>query len=145
MARVVGDDLVAQQHDDAFGMRAHQHRSAGGPRVDAVAIVIGHDQASAAGSDGLLDEPVEGAAQLHQACAFFLEHVPDGPIIELRVLGPLGVGDALIFQPCIQFGEALHPRLGPEHLVTQIADLVLDLPLLPSGCRCAGHRLNQMM
>jgi hypothetical protein len=28
--------------------------------------------------------------------SFFLEHVPDGPILELRVLGSLGVGDALI-------------------------------------------------
>jgi hypothetical protein len=77
--------------------------------------------------------------------SFFLEHVPDGPILELRVLGSLGVGDALIFQPRIQFGEALYPWLGPEHLVAQIADLVLDLPFLPSRGRRAGHRLDQMM
>jgi hypothetical protein len=78
----------------------------------------------------------------NQACSFFLEHVPlpDGPILELRVLGSLGVGDALIFQPCIQFGEALCPWLGSEHLVAQIADLVLDLPLLPSraGVQATG-------
>jgi len=129
---VVGDHLAAQQHDDAFGMGAHQHHPAGGPRINAVAIMIGHDQASGAGPDGLLDEPIERAAQLHQTRAFFLEHLPDRPVLELRVLGPLCVGDALIFQPRIQFGEALHPRLGPEHLVAQIADLVLDLTLLPS-------------
>ena len=34
-----------------------------------------------------------------------------GPILELRMPGSLGVGDALIFQPRIQLGEALHPRL----------------------------------
>src|SRR5207248_1902612 len=73
------------------GMAAHQHHPAGGTRIDAVAIMIGHDQASGAGPDGFLDEPVEGTAQLHQACAFFLEHLPDGPILELRVLGSLGV------------------------------------------------------
>ena len=61
LARVVGDHLVAKQHDDAFGMRAHQHHPAGSARIDAVAIMVGHDQASGAGPDGLLDEPVEGA------------------------------------------------------------------------------------
>ena len=59
--------------------------------------------------------------------------VPDGPILELRML----VGDALIFQPGIQLGEALYPRLGSEHLVAQIANLVLDLTFLPPrGSRC---------
>ncbi len=48
------------------------------------------------------------------------------------MLGSFGVGDALVFQPRIQLGETLDPRLRPEHLVTQIADLVLDLTLLPS-------------
>ena len=48
-------------------------------------------------------------------------------------------------QPRIQFGEALHPRLGPEHLVAQIADLVLDLTLLPSRGRRAGHWLDRML
>ena len=93
----------------------------------------------------LLDEAVEGPAQLHQARAFFLEHLPDRPVLELRMLGPLGVGDALIFQPRIQFGEALHPRLGAEQLVAQIADLVLDLTLLPSRGGRAGHRFDQMV
>jgi hypothetical protein len=145
VARVVGDNLIAQQHDDAFGMGAHQHHPAGGTRIDAVAIMIGHDQASGAGPDGFLDEPVEGTAQLHQACAFFLEHLPDGPILELRVLGSLGVGDALIFQPRVQLGETLHPRLRSEELVAQIANLVLDLTLLPSRGWRAGHRLDQVM
>src|SRR5207247_11161718 len=56
-----------------------------------------------------------------------------------------GSGDALILQPGIQFGQALHPRLGAEQLVAQIADLVLDLTLLPACRRCAGHRLDQMV
>jgi hypothetical protein len=76
--------------------------------------VIGHDQAGGAGPDRLLDEAVERSAQLPQARAFVLEHVPDGPILELRVLGALGMGDALIFQPGIRLVEALHPQLGPE-------------------------------
>jgi hypothetical protein len=47
------------------------------------------------------------------------------------MLGSLGVGDALIFQPRVQLGETLHPRLRSEELVAQIANL-LDLTLLPS-------------
>jgi hypothetical protein len=98
---MLGDHLLAQLHDDAFGMGAHQHRPASGPRIDAVAIMIGHDQAGGAGPDGLLYESIEGTAQFHQARAFFLEHVPDASIFELRMFGPLGIGDALIFQPRI--------------------------------------------
>ncbi len=60
------------------------------------------------------------------------------------MLGSFGVGNSLIFQPCIQLDEALYHRLGPEHLVAQIADLVLDLTLLPPRGRGAGHRLDQM-
>jgi len=41
--------------------------------------------AGRAGPDGLLDEPVEGAAKLHQAGAFFLEDVPDRSILKLRM------------------------------------------------------------
>ena len=145
VARMIGDDGIAQQHDDALGMGAHQHHPPGGARIDAVAIVIGHDQAGGAGPDGLLDEPVEGAAQLHQARAFFLEYVPDRSILELWMLDALCISDALIFQPRIQLGETLDPRLGPEHLVTQIADLVLDLTLLPTRSGSAGHRFDQMM
>src|SRR6476659_6668304 len=61
------------------------------------------------------------------------------------MLGSLGVGDALIFQPRIELGETLYPRLGPEHLVAQIADLVLNLTLLPSRRGGAGYRFNQMV
>src|SRR5271154_3898196 len=107
--------------------------------------MIGHDQASGAGPDRLLNEPIERAAQLHQARAFVLEHLPDRPVLELWMLGPLCVGDALIFQPGIQLDEALYPRLGPEHLVAQIADLVLDLTLLPSRGWSAGHWFDQMV
>src|SRR3954467_11016399 len=75
----------------------------------------------------------------------FLEDIPDRLVFELRMLGALRVGDALIFQPRIEFNEALHPRLGTEHLVAQIADLVLDLALLPARGGRAGYRLYQMV
>ena len=61
------------------------------------------------------------------------------------MFGPLGVGNTLVFQPGIQFGRTLDPRLGVEQLVAQNADLVLDLTLLPACCRCASHRLDQVV
>src|SRR5580658_8813068 len=145
LARMIGDDLLTQQHDDAFGMRTHQYHPSSSSRIDAVTIAIGRDQTRRAGPDCLLDKAVEGTTQLHQAGAFVLEHVPDRALFELRVFGAFGVGDALIFQPRIQLREALHAWLGAEQLVAQIADLVLDLALLPSRGRCAGHRLDEMM
>ena len=101
--------------------------------------------------------PPNGPAKLHQARPFLLEHVPDRSILELGMPGSFGVGDALIFQPCIQLGQAFHPRLEPEHLVPQVADLVLAPRPSPNptqtslrslrklDCRRAGHRFDQMM
>lgn len=59
--------------------------------------------------------------------------------------GSLGVGYALIFQPGIEFGEAVYARLGPEHYVAQVPHLVLNLALLPSRSGCASDRLDQVM
>ena len=74
-----------------FGMRTHQHHPARSTRIDAITIVIGHDQAGGAGPNRLLDKSVEGAAQFHQAGAFFLEHLPDRTFLELGMLGALNV------------------------------------------------------
>ena len=57
-----------------------------------------------------LDEAVERPAQRHQARPLVLEHLPDGPILELRVPGPLGVGDALGFQPGVQLNAWLEAQ-----------------------------------
>src|SRR5208283_1437493 len=101
VAWMIGHHFVVEDHDDAFRIGPHQHHPAGGPRVDAVAVMIGHDQAGGAGSHRLLDKTVEGLAQLHQARSFFLEYVPDRAVLELWVFGSFGVGDALIDLPLI--------------------------------------------
>ncbi len=129
---MICDHLVIEQHDDPLGMGPHQNHAARCPGIDAVAIVIGHDQARGGGTYRLLDEAVERSAQLHQAGPFLLEHFPDRPVLELGVSGALGVGDALILQPRVQLDQAIRPRLGAKQQVAQVADLVLDLALLPS-------------
>ena len=60
LTRMIGDDFIAQHHDNALSMRAHQNHSAGGARIDAVAIVVGHDQAGGAGPDRLSTNPSNG-------------------------------------------------------------------------------------
>ena len=131
--QVVGNHFVVKEHHDAFCMRTHQHHLAGGAGIDAVAVMIGHDQTGGGGTHGLLDKAVERSAQAHQACLFVLEHIPDRPVPELGMPGPLGVGDALILEPCVELGQAGHPRLGEEELVAQVADLVLHLTVMPFG------------
>src|ERR1700678_555281 len=83
VTRMICDDFLAEQYDDPFGMGAHQNHSAGGARVYAVAVVVGHDQAGGARPDRLFDEPIERPAKRHQARTLVLEHVPDRPIPEL--------------------------------------------------------------
>ena len=126
-------------------MGAHQHHPAGGPRIDAVTIMVGHDQAGCGGTHRFFHEAVEWPARLHQARPLILEYVPDRPVLELRVAGSPGVGDALVFQPDVQFDQALHPWLRAEQQIAQVADLVLDLSLLPSRGRRAGDWLDQMV
>ena len=107
--------------------------------------MIRRDQAGRGRPDRLLDKAVERRPPFHQARALFLEDLPDRPVLELRMLCPLGIGDALVFQPAIQLVQAADPRLGPEQLIAQVADLVLDLTLLPTRGRATGHRLDQMV
>jgi hypothetical protein len=59
---VVGDHFIVAEHDNALGMRAHQHHLAGSAGIDAVAIMIGHDQAGGGGAHRLLDKAVERPA-----------------------------------------------------------------------------------
>lgn len=135
LTRMIRDNPVFEQHDDTARICAHQNRLSRRPGIDAVAVVIGHDQAGGAGPDGLLDESVEGRPHRHQCGPLLLKDFPDRLVLELRMTRTLRVGNALIFQPGVQLIEARHPRFGPEHLVAQIANLVLDLPFLPARGR----------
>ena len=57
----------------------------------------------------------------------------------------LGVGDTAIGKPGIEVVVALELQPRREEAPADDADLVLDLPLLPSCSRRAGHGLDQMM
>ena len=57
----------------------------------------------------------------------------------------LGVGNAFIEQPGVQFVEILEPQTRREEPLTDEPDLVLDLPLLPARCRRAGDRIDEVV
>ena len=57
----------------------------------------------------------------------------------------LGVGDAFVDQPGVQFVVGLEPQPRREEALAHQADLVLDLALLPARGRRAGDRIHQMM
>ena len=55
----------------------------------------------------------------------------------------LGIGHAFVEQPAVQFFQAPDPQPGCEEPLSDEADLVLDLPLLPAGGRGAGNGIDQ--
>jgi len=57
----------------------------------------------------------------------------------------LGVGDAFVEQPGVQLVKVLKPQPRREEALAHEGDLVLDLALLPTGRRRAGHRLDQVV
>ena len=65
--------------------------------------------------------------------------------LQLGMAVRLGVGDAPIEQPGVQLVVALDPQPRREEALAHQADLVLDLALLPAGCRRAGDRLDQIV
>ncbi|MEA2907485.1 MAG: hypothetical protein QOI12_4872 [Alphaproteobacteria bacterium] len=90
-------------------------------------------------------EAVEPARIGHQLGTLGLEHLPDRLLGQLRMAMRLGVGDAFVEQPGVQFVKVLEPQPRREEAFAHQGDLVLDLPLLPARRRRAGHRLDEVM
>lgn len=57
----------------------------------------------------------------------------------------LGIGNAFIEEPSIQFLQAFDPEPRREEALANEADLVLNLSFLPAGCLRAGNRLNEIV
>jgi hypothetical protein len=57
----------------------------------------------------------------------------------------LRVDDAIVDQPGVQLIVGLDPKARREGALPHETDLVLDLSLLPTRCRRAGHWINQMV
>jgi len=60
---------------------------------------------------------------------------PDRLVGQLRMAMRLGVGDAFVEQPSVQFVKILEPQPRREEPLAHEPNLVLDLPLLPARSR----------
>src|ERR1700730_4537658 len=88
-------------------------------------------------------ESIEPAGIRNELRPLRLEHLPDRLLGPLRMAMRLGVGDALVEQPGVQFVKVLEPQPRREEPLADQPDLVLDLTLLPARCRSAGDRLDE--
>lgn len=60
-------------------------------------------------------------------------------------MAPLRQFPATGFQPAVERGKVGKPGRRREQPFAHVADLILHLPLFPTGRRGAGHRLKQIM
>src|SRR6476620_3358277 len=90
-------------------------------------------------------EAVEATGIRNETTALGLEYVPDRPLALFGMPVRPGPADALVEQPGVQLLIGLEAQPGREEALAHQPDLVLDLPLLPAGRRCAGHRLDEIV
>src|SRR5208283_1381261 len=142
---MLADDNTVLADDDALGISLDLDRPTDGPRSDRILVAVEAQQAGLRDRGLRRAEPVEPAADTHKLRTLRLEHLPDRSIGQLRVPVRLGMRDTLVEQPCVQLRIARHPQARREQALADIADLVLDLALLPACRRRAGGRLDQVM
>ena len=90
-------------------------------------------------------EAVERADIGHHAWTLLLEHLPDRLVRDVGMFVRLGVDDASVLEPGIQFGIGPELRPGHEDPPPEHAHLVLDLAFLPARGGRAGDRIDQVM
>jgi len=90
-------------------------------------------------------ESIEPAGIGNELWPFRLEHLPDCLLGQFWMAVRLGVGDAFIEQPGVQLIIVFEPQPRREEAFPDQPNLVLDLPLLPAGCRRAGDRIDEVM
>ena len=142
---MLADDNAVLADDDALGISLDLDRPADSARADRVLVVIEAHEAGLRYRSLRRPEPVKPAADPHELGTLGLEYLPDRLVGQLRVLVRLGVKDALVEQPGVQLRIVRHPQPRHEQALADVADLVLDLSLLPARRRRAGGRLDQVM
>src|SRR5438034_9091673 len=139
---MLGNDASVLADHDAIGVSVDLDRPSYGAGRDRVFVVVEAHQA------GLRDrcrhrvEAVEPSGIGNKLWPLGFEHLPDSLFGQLWMAVRFGVGDALIQKPRIQLVEGFEPQSWRKKAFADKADLVLDLALLPAGCRRAGDRVD---
>ena len=123
-------DLTFRRHDQPVGVDPKADRAVRKRRRNTVAIAFKADQAGGRDTLAHLDEAVKRDRQRHQGCTLLSPDIGNGP--GQRAMGGLmPQRDATLFQPVIQRGKIGKVRHALQHLMTGVADVLLDLTFLP--------------
>ena len=142
---MTGEDLAVLTHDDRLGIGVHIHRPTHRACLDAVAVVIETYQAGLGDGGGLVAVTIERTAIGNQRGTLYCKHLGDRTAWLLGMGFAAGVAQAARLQPPVQLGKALETQPRREQPVTERANLVLHLSLLPPRSRRARHRLHQVI
>src|SRR5271165_7225171 len=145
LTAMLADNRAVLADDDALGIGLDLDRPADGARTDRVLIVVEPHQAGLRHRCLGGVKAVERADDLYELRALRLKHLPDRAVGLFGMRVALGVGNALVEQPAVQLVVTRHSQARCEQPLANIADLVLDLPLLPPRRRRAGDGLDQIM
>ena len=142
---MLGHDPPVLADHNAIGVGVDVDRTADRAGAHRVLVIVEPDQAGFRdrGRQGV--EAIEAAAIGNELWPLLFEDLPD------RLLGPLGMsvrfrpGEALVDKPGVQFVIALEPQPWRKEAFANQADLVRDLPFLPTRGRRAGDGFNEVM
>src|SRR6266568_116585 len=142
---MLSDDPPVLADHDVVGIGVNLDRPSDRARRHRVLVVVEANQAGLRDRRRYRMEAVEPTRIGNELRPLRLEHLPDRLVDQLRMAMRLGVGDAFVEQPGVQLVKVLEPQPGREEALAHEPDLVLDLPLLPSRCRRAGDRLDEVV
>ena len=108
-AAVVADDCAILADHDVIGISLDLEGPADGTRGDRVLVVVEANQAGLRHRGLRRVEPVEWPGNLHKLRPLRLESLPDRAVGQFRMAVCLGVGNALVEQPGVQFVKVLEP------------------------------------
>src|SRR6266480_8161815 len=141
---MLGDNTTVLADYDAIRIGMNLDRTPDRTGRHRVLVVVEAHQAGLRNGCRHRVESIEPTGIGNEPRPLRLEYLPDRLLGQLRMVMHLGVGDAFIEQPGVQFVKILEPQARREEALTHEPDLVLDLPLLPARRRRAGDRIDEV-
>ena len=129
---MLGNDPSILTDHDAVGVSLDLDRSPDRAGCDRVFVVVKAYQTGLRDRRRHRMESVKPTSIGNELGSFGFEYLPDRLFGQFRMPVRLGVGDALVQKPSVQFIEGFEPQPWREEALPDPSDLVLDLALLPA-------------
>jgi len=130
-ARMITDHLLPAHQHDALGVGAHRGDPTGKAAIDAVAVALEVHQTGLGDTSRVFGIAVEGHRHRAQRRALLLPDLDDLATGLLRMVALTRQLQAARGQMRIKFSQIRAFEFRREQPFAHVADLVLDLPLLP--------------